>query len=110
MVLNNIRDDISPEEFEELVVAEFRRLRSSLYKLLPEDCLLKPRKVLTGTMASLLDEYMLSQGLIAKEDICALCSEVACPHHTISDSEARINKINFYHEALSGDDDTKLVS
>lgn len=110
MILKNIRGDVSSEELEELVVAEFRRLRASLYGLLPQDCLLKPRKVLTGTMASLFDEYILSQRLITKEDICAFCNENTCPHYAISDRESRINKINFYHDALSSDDDTKLVS
>ena len=110
MLLKSIKGDISPEEFEELVVAEFRKLRASLYELLPEDCLLKPRKVLTGEMASLLDEHTLSQGLIVKEDICALCNENTCPHFVISDREARVCKINFYHEALLDDNDTKLVS
>ena len=110
MILKRIRGDISPEELEEIVVSEFRKLRASLYKLLPEDCLLKPRKVLTGTMVSLFDEYTLSQGLIAREDICALCNENTCPHHTISDHEARIDKINFYHESLSSNNDAKLVS
>lgn len=110
MILQHVRGDISPEEFEEIVVSEFRKLRASLYALLPEDCLLKPRKVLTGTMISLIDAHTLSQGLIAKEDICTLCNENTCPHHTISDRESRISKINFYHEALSSDDNTKLVS
>lgn len=97
-------------EITEATVTEFRKLRSALYQILPDDCPLKPRNVLSGSMVALFDMSMVEQKLVEKGDICSLCPNTSCPHNNVPDREARTVKIAFYHGALSEDTGSQIVS
>ena len=81
---------ISLDKAEQIIVEKFRALRRDAYHILPSDCLLKPRNVLTSDMVQMLDSSMITGGLIDKEDICSICCESGCPHNNIPDRPERI--------------------
>ncbi len=93
MVFDDLPEDIDPDELEKVAIERFRALRKEVYRLLPYNCLLKPRNVLMSKMVEIIDIEFVQKGLIEKEDICSVCSETACPHNKVPDRQDRIIKI-----------------
>ena len=98
MILDDFPGDASLDQIEEIAVERFRALRREIYKLLPSDCLLKPRNVLSNDMVGTLDMDMVRAGLIEKRDICSVCAESECSHNKVEDRPDRIFKIHLLNE------------
>ncbi len=71
----------SPEDqkFIGTVIEWFDELMKSLFKLLPEDCILKMRNALDIRMLFVLNSNMIKHKLIGREDICLFCTVDICP-------------------------------
>ena len=93
MIFNNLPTDLSEEQLLEIVKKRFRVLRTLIFNILPDECLLKPRRSLYARMIDLVDTPMIEQGIIEKNDICAICIETTCPHFNIRDRAERIRKL-----------------
>ncbi|MBI2064900.1 MAG: hypothetical protein HYT62_02510 [Candidatus Yanofskybacteria bacterium] len=91
MIFDDLPDNL--DLIEEEVVRRFRLLRRVVFEVLPSDCLLKPRNVLTGAMAGSLDIDMVQNGFVEGGDICAICLENKCPHFRIDNRAVRVLKI-----------------
>ncbi|OGZ73019.1 MAG: hypothetical protein A2998_00940 [Candidatus Staskawiczbacteria bacterium RIFCSPLOWO2_01_FULL_37_25b] len=91
MILDNLPDDLDTAKQE--AIRRFRLLRMAIFKILPEDCLLRSRNVLTGKMVGLLDVDVVENGFVGDKDICALCLENRCIHFNVDDKASRILKI-----------------
>lgn len=59
---------------------EFRKLRETLFTILPNDCLLKPRQILAPPMLN-ISTHGVKLGLITRPDVCAHCPMDTCPWH-----------------------------
>lgn len=94
MIFDDLPDDVSDTELEKIAVTRFRNLRLAIFSALPMDCLLKPKRVLTGPMLALLDTEMVLGNTLEREDICSLCPETRCPHNAVSDRDERIAKLD----------------
>ena len=81
------------------LLGQFRELRRAIYDLLPTDCLLKPKKTLSGKMITFISIDFVKQGLIEYEDICSLCPKKECPHNAVKNKEVRIVKIEHLNGA-----------
>ena len=72
--------DIDTSELEERAKTAFRAYRIEIYRILPNDCLLKPHGGLHPQMLA-FDSRLLRRKWIYRQDICSLCALTACPWH-----------------------------
>lgn len=65
----------------EKVITAFRELRNALYRILPEECPLKPHRALDPQMFMLSPE-LAKRGRLDREDICLFCRNTLCPYNS----------------------------
>ena len=72
---------IPDEEFRRLVEEDFCRLKDEIYKILPENCLLKFVDGLAPCMLGLMNAFFLEKHFYIRDDVCLQCSIEPCPWH-----------------------------
>ncbi len=77
----------------ELVKRQFRGLKNSIFRIVPNDCFLRGWHVLDSRMVFMLSSEMVDRELVGRKDICSLCSASVCSNNRVDHKVARILKI-----------------
>lgn len=84
---------MDPQEKKANIINDFRKLRASIYNILPSECLLRYHNLLNKHMIIMLNTNMINRGLVSREDICLCCSKEECPYNNVSHKFLRYIKI-----------------
>ncbi len=87
------KNKVNADDAAELAKGEFRELRDSIFRVVPEGCFLRGWHTLDSKMVFMLSPAMVDMGLVNSEDVCSLCSANDCPHNGVSYKVARVIKI-----------------